>query len=258
MRGRPIANQDQALRILHLTDSHLFADPEGALRGTVTFDSLRRVIEHYTDSGWLADIACVTGDLIQDDSAAAYVNFCDLFDTVQLPVYCLPGNHDVRDLMRPALRQRGINYCESHIASHWQVLSVDSCLHDDAGGRVSESELVRLREQLESGAARYTLVALHHPPVAMRSRWLDTVGLQNAQEFLELLGAFDTVRGVIFGHVHQLVDEYVGKIRIIGTPSTCAQFLPRSDEFAIDDRPPAYRRLTLTTDGDIESELIWI
>jgi len=258
MRGKPIANQDKALRILHLTDSHLFADPEGALRDTVTYESLRRVIKHYANAGWMADIACVTGDLIQDGSAAAYVHFCDLLDTVQLPVYCLPGNHDVRGLMQPAVRQRGFKYCEAHVTTHWQVLSVDSCLHEDAGGRVAESELVQLREQLESGDAQHTLVALHHPPVDMQSRWLDSVGLYNARELLELLGAFDTVRGVIFGHVHQPVDEHVGKIRIIGTPSTCAQFLPRSDDFAIDDRPPAYRRLTLTAGGDIESELIWI
>ena len=92
----------------------------------------------------------------------------------------------------------------------------------------------------------------------MKSRWLDTVGLDNADDFLDIIDAAGNVRAVVFGHVHQAFDETHRGIRIIGTPSTCAQFLPRSDTFAIDDRPPAYRRITLTPDGGVDTELIWL
>ena len=47
-------------------------------------------------------------------------------------------------------------------------------------------------------------------------------------------------------------------MRIIATPSTCRQFLPGSDDFAVDNRPPAYRRITLLDDGSCETELIWV
>ncbi len=47
-------------------------------------------------------------------------------------------------------------------------------------------------------------------------------------------------------------------VRVIGTPSSCAQFKPFEDEFALDDKPPAYRRIILNSDGSIETELIWL
>jgi 3',5'-cyclic-AMP phosphodiesterase len=46
-------------------------------------------------------------------------------------------------------------------------------------------------------------------------------------------------------------------VRLIATPSTCAQFLPRSDDFAVDSRPPAYRTLELRADGTLITEVVW-
>ena len=47
-------------------------------------------------------------------------------------------------------------------------------------------------------------------------------------------------------------------VRLLATPSTCAQFLPHSNEFAVDGRPPAYRRLTLQPDGTLDTEVVWV
>ena len=44
----------------------------------------------------------------------------------------------------------------------------------------------------------------------------------------------------------------------MSTPSTCAQFLPRSEFFALDDRPPGLRWLELHADGHIETEVAWV
>ena len=44
----------------------------------------------------------------------------------------------------------------------------------------------------------------------------------------------------------------------MSTPSTCAQFLPRSDFFALDERPPGLRWLELHADGRIETEVAWV
>jgi Icc protein len=45
---------------------------------------------------------------------------------------------------------------------------------------------------------------------------------------------------------------------MFATPSTGAQFLPGSDRFAMDSRPPAYRTFQLHADGRIETEVHWI
>ena len=72
------------------------------------------------------------------------------------------------------------------------------------------------------------------------------------------IGASTKVRLAIFGHVHQAYDNTHNGIQIVGTPSTCRQFKPHSDEFAVDDRPPAYRRIELFADGHFSTELIWV
>jgi len=246
------------VRVLHVTDPHLFADAESSLRGTVTHSTLAAVLDHYQQSGWTADLIAMTGDVIQDDTRAAYERFIELIEPLGLPVYCVPGNHDVRPLMHEALSRPPFHYCASVEIGKWLMTGIDSCLDDDAGGRVSDEELDRLEAVLAKTTAEHVAICLHHPPLAMGSKWLDQVGLKNAEEFLRVIARFGKVRVALFGHVHQKFDEQHESIKIIGTPSTCRQFKPGSDDFALDEEPPAYRRVELSADGSVDSELIWI
>ena len=90
------------------------------------------------------------------------------------------------------------------------------------------------------------------------SRWLDRVGLENADEFFNVLDRHDNVRAVVWGHVHQAYDGMRKDVRLLATPSTCAQFVPHADEFAVDRRPPAYRTLELQSDGSLLTEVVWV
>ena len=122
---------------------------------------------------------------------------------------------------------------------------------------MSAEELARLDETLADSRA-HTMVCLHHHPIDMDSRWLDTVGLANADEFWRIIDAHAHVRAIAWGHVHQAYDGVRGGVRLFATPSTGAQFLPKSERYAVDTRPPAYRRFRLLADGRIESEVRWV
>ena len=74
--------------------------------------------------------------------------------------------------------------------------------------------------------------------------------------FLPITDRYACVRAIVWGHVHQSHDSRRKGVRLLATPSTCAQFLPHSDHFAIDPAPPAYRRLTLRADGTIDTEVV--
>lgn len=246
------------MRVLHLTDPHLFADRNGSLRGAVTYDTLQSVLAHYRDSRFEADFVALTGDIVQDDSAEAYGHCRDLVSALGLPVFCVPGNHDVPELMRCTLPDPPFSCCSSLETGNWLVVGIDSCVEGSAGGRIAEGELRRMEATIAASPAQHVMICLHHPPVPMQSRWLDSVGLDNGDEFLARAGASGRVRTAIFGHVHQDYDAVHGGIRLLATPSTCRQFLPRADEFAVDERPPAYRCIELRPDGSVDARLVWV
>jgi hypothetical protein len=116
----------------------------------------------------------------------------------------------------------------------------------------------RVEHVLAEHEDAHALVCLHHQPIPMLSRWLDEVGLEDASELLDVVARHDNVRGVLWGHVHQALDTFVGRVRFMSTPSTCTQFKPRDDAFGIDVRPPGYRVLDLAADGSIATEVVWL
>ena len=115
----------------------MFADPDGELRGTVTADSLQRVLDHYIAGDWRADRALITGDLIQDDSKEAYDLFRQLLIPLKMRMHCVPGNHDVRDLMRPICSRPPFSYCAKEEVRDWLLVGLDSCISGEAGGEIA-------------------------------------------------------------------------------------------------------------------------
>ena len=236
----------------------MFAHADGDLRGVVTQSSLQQVLDHYQAGDWRADRALITGDLIQDESAGAYDRFRDLLLPLNMRMHCVPGNHDIRDLMRPVCCRPPFSYCAKEEIRNWLMLGLDSCVSGSAGGEIADEEFERLDGIVATSDAEHIMICLHHPPVPMGSAWLDTVALKNGEQLLDRLQASGRVRLLVFGHVHQPYDAEHSGIRIVGTPSTCRQFEPGSEDFNVDDRPPAYRRMTLHADGSTENELIWV
>jgi Icc protein len=157
------------VRVLHLTDPHLFADRSGALRGAVTYDTLQSVIEHYGHGDFSADLVALTGDIIQDDSAEAYAHCHDLLSALDLPVLCVPGNHDVRHLMRDMLPEPPFSYCDSVAIGNWLIVGIDSCSAGRPGGKIAERELRRMEETIAASSAEHVMICLHHPPVPIQS-----------------------------------------------------------------------------------------
>ena len=200
----------------------------------------------------------MTGDLIQDDTAEAYERFRDLLLPLDLRIHCVPGNHDIRDLMRAVCCRPPFSYCAYEELRDWLIVGIDSCIRGHAGGEVSNDELDRLSEIVGRSSAKHVMVCLHHPPVPVGSKWLDSVGLRNGDQVLDRLRSLNRVRLATFGHIHQEYDAEHDGMRIIGTPSTCRQFEPGSEKFAVDDNPPAYRRITLNADGSADTEVVWV
>lgn len=244
-----------ALRLVQFTDTHLVGDPAGGIRGVATRDTLARVIGRARSDLAAAEAVLLTGDVVHDD-ASGYDVARELLAPLGKPIWCLPGNHDEPGLMRAALDSPPFAYCPVVDRGAWRIVLLDSVIPGATGGALARTELDRLERALTETSA-HVLVVLHHQPLPARSRWLDPIGLADGAVFVERLQRFPGVRGVLWGHVHQAHDETRGQLRCLGTPSTCVQFAPDVPEFALDDRPPAYRRVTLHADGRIDSDVVW-
>jgi Icc protein len=241
-----------AIRIIQFTDPHLFGDAAGTLRGVNTAETLERALSDASGHLAISDAILVTGDLVQDD-AGGYEHFRRVFARFGKPVLCIPGNHDLVPEMRAALHGKPFVLDGPADIGAWRVVLLDSVVPNQAGGQISAEMLTKLDEELGMARHRHAMVCLHHHPVAMQSRWLDSVGLANANEFWSVIDSHPQVRAVVWGHVHQAFEGARRGVRLISTPSTCAQFLPRSDQFVIDGLPTAYRLLTLHSNGAIDT-----
>lgn len=246
-----------SFRLIQFSDTHLSGEADARLRGVATLPALRAAMANAERQFSRPDGILLTGDLVQDD-AAGYRWIKQLFGDAGVPVLCLAGNHDLPDAMRATLDRAPFNTGGEARFGRWLVVMLDTWKQNSAGGRIGAEQLAQLQTLLKDNPAQHVLICLHHHPIAMRSAWLDRVGLDDAKEFLALVRACSQVRGVLWGHVHQSLDSFVHGVRFMATPSTCAQFKPGSENFAIDNRPPGYRVLELMADGNISTEVIWL
>jgi len=246
-------------RLLHLTDPHLYGDESRRIYGVNTASSFRSVLREAMGSGMAPpDAIVVTGDIADDLSAQAYRRFRAALQGLGVPVLCLPGNHDDRTVMAQLLNADGFQYCGQAVLGNWGAVLLDTHVPGEVYGQLAESELVRLDAALREFSEQPVLVLLHHPPIPIDSAWLDGLGLRNARDFLAIIDRHPQVKAVLAGHVHQAFDRLRGRVRVLATPSTCAQFTPRTVDCVMDLRPPGYRWLSLTPDGRMQTEVMWL
>jgi Icc protein len=244
---------DGVLRVLQITDTHLYADPDGKLKGVCTDRSLRDVLALARQRHWPADLILLTGDLVHDETEAGYRRIAGYFDTLGVPVYTLPGNHEDTACMARWFSGERLSDQRHALFGHWQVILLDSHIPGSEKGHVEPAELQRMARLLDAHPEHHALICLHHHPVPTGSSWLDTMQVDNSQELLELAAAHSQVRGLLFGHIHQCLDQRVGSLRMLGSPSTCVQFKPHSDVAEVDLSSPGYRWLLLHPDGRIQT-----
>lgn len=243
------------IEVLHITDCHLSEDRQADLLGVNTRDSFEAVLAQTKSDGVNPDLLLMTGDLAQDGSRGAYQLLKSRLTDYQCPAYWFAGNHDNRSNMQ-AVVGAGHELTKVVRRGPWQIILLDSMVEGQVHGRLAPSELDVLTQALSERPDLHTLVSLHHHPVSISSAWLDNIGLQNRDRFWEILDAASNVKAVLWGHIHQQIDDRRGSVRLLASPSTCIQFLPQSDDFAVENIAPGYRTLRLFPDGSIETQVV--
>lgn len=242
------------LTLAQLTDTHLLDQTTEILRGINPWQTFQTVLDAALECQ--PDGLLLTGDLADAGSLAAYEHLRTATESLNLPVYWLPGNHDEPDLLHqvfPDAPYHGPG--QSLDLGTWRLILLDSVLPTAqfGEGHLTADTLQWLEEALSRHDSQPTAIALHHPPVATGIDWLDQIQLQNAEDFLSLLEGFDQVQFVAFGHAHMDIEQAWGSLVCYGCPSTGNQVTPTQPTH--DHDLPGFRLLTLHPDGQHHTEV---
>jgi Icc protein len=246
------------INIVQITDTHLYGRSTGALLKMNTRNALDHVIEMVKEIESDIDLVVATGDIAQDASVAAYNNFTHAIERLHAPYRWIPGNHDDAAVMARVAKGTQANERLVHI-NNWLILLLDTSIEGQVHGVLSKAELDFLESSLQStrdnAEIEHCLICLHHNPISASADWMQDIGLQNDEEFFEILERFDKVNCAIYGHIHQDLDLVRNGIRYLCSPSTCIQFKPNVANFSLEKLNPGYRSLQLFPDGSIKSEV---
>jgi len=244
-----------ALAILQITDLHILPGLDETFLGINTEHYFHAILEQAFAEHHQFDLILVTGDLAQNPCPASYQRILQKLEATNTPCICLPGNHDDYELMQHVFNTPQVNCQKQVLLENWQLICLNSQIPSATGGRLSKQELLFLEYCLTSNPNHHALIAVHHNCLETKSVWLDTMIIENSEEFLMILKKYPQAKAVTFGHIHQAMDITIGALRIFGTPSTCFQFTPKSKTFSLDTTTPGYRIIKLHPDGRIDTEI---
>jgi Icc protein len=241
--------------ILQISDPHILPDPDDRLLGIDTAHYFHAVLEHAFAHYQPFDLILATGDLAQDPHPANYQHILSSLEALNTPCICLPGNHDDFIIMQQILNTSLVNCRKQTFLENWQLICLDSRKIGVPEGRLPTQELLFLEDCLSSQPDRPALIAVHHHFLKTNG-FMDTMMIENSQDFLAIINKYPQIKAITTGHIHQVMDTATGTVRVMGTPATCFQFTPESPIFSVDTTAPGYRLIRLYADGRLESDII--
>lgn len=244
-----------SLLIAQITDIHLFAKAETSLLGLRTSESFQAVLEQVGNLERRPDLLMLTGDLSQDGTIKSYQLLETMLQPLDIPICCVPGNHDCPTTMKKLLMQPPFLAEKSLRLGGWQLIVLDSCLPGCVHGYITPESLNWLDHELLRSPDIPTLIAFHHPPFQVGSTWMNDIGLHNAKELFDVCDRHPQVKLALFGHIHQEFSHYRNGVSYLGAPSTCIQFKPNTPDFTLDEQPPGFRLVTLYPNGAWETQV---
>ncbi|MBV1907545.1 MAG: metallophosphoesterase [Pseudomonadales bacterium] len=227
---------------------HLLSAEKPTMLGIDTRLSLQAVLNHARQIK--PDVVIATGDIAHNSIPEVYQHFSGMVAEVfDCELLCVPGNHDL-DL---AMFQAGLIERRLELGD-WMLMGIDTHVDGEVCGYFGEQRLLALEQQLRNCHASNILVFGHHPPLSIKSGWLDSQQICNGERLLALLENDARIAAYVFGHVHQEVD-IASCVQILASPSTCFQFERQVENFALSSEKPGYRVIQLGRNGEFHSKV---
>ena len=250
---------NQPLKILHITDLHLFGDPQAKLVGINPLQTLKKVaskiLSNYQQDK--PDLIMLTGDISQDYSPESYKIANKIMRQFQFPIVATMGNHDDPTHFNNTFGN-STQFIKKPDLTNWQIIVLNSFWQQHVGGKLAYQELKFLQDSLDKTDDHPVIIFLHHHVVSIDSSWIDKINLNNNSQFLEIIDQYKNIKAVVSGHVHQDTQVTRKGVDFYSSPSTSWQFLVRSPGFKLDTSMPGYRWINLNGDGTLNTKVVRI
>ena len=213
------------MRLLHLTDTHLYGDPAARHYDRIdTAAALRGLLDRL---GTLRDIDAVvhTGDASEDGTAQSYRLLHEILDpfaaSLDAPLAVVMGNHDVSavygETVVPGERLPAAQDRVVQLPRDGSLIILDSSVPGAGYGHLAPEQLDWLREQLAVPAAGGSVLAIHHPPLVAATALLRGLDLDGLDALAAVLAGSD-VSIVLSGHYHHEMSGEIAGIPVHVAP----------------------------------------
>lgn len=214
--------------IAQITDTHIRPRGRLSMDRVDTAGHLARAVEHINALRPAPDLVLVTGDLVDAGMAEEYAHLRDLLAPLALPVYLIPGNHDLRDPLRAAFGEHRYLPVDGFLQyavdeGPLRLIALDTLAPGKPHGELCQARLDWLEARLaESG--KPTIVFMHHPPFECGLKGFDQARLNvGAERLAAIVQRHPNVERVLCGHVHRPIQvRWAGTIASVA-PSTAHQ-----------------------------------
>ena len=198
------------MKFAHLSDIHFTIHPQDypMIRSNL-HDALSLLVDDLSRIEKHIDFISITGDLTQVGDLDSCRGLKTLLDRLTIPVYVVPGNHDLRGPFRDVFGASNIETSDAALDYAYsfgkvQVLGFDTMIEGEVSGRISETQLARLQINLNSEAFSHTVVSMHHPPFPTKHSDFDAMGLmEGVDELGAMIGSAKSKVILLCGHVHR-------------------------------------------------------
>lgn len=187
----PSSGQVRAIpfTFVHVTDVHMGA-PGSQTEAAKVFTAIKGAAPSFVVDG---------GDSTEMGRLQEYENYVRFADTLGVPVYAAPGNHDARwfDAGKQEFVQRfGAPFRSfDHGLVHFVLL--DTSIDAETHGHFEESMLRWLRDDLNRVGTEVPVLIFFHHPIGFRPLSF----VDNEQAFYNAIAPYN-VRGIFTGHGH--------------------------------------------------------
>ncbi|MBF7681736.1 3',5'-cyclic-AMP phosphodiesterase [Acinetobacter sp. B5B] len=237
--------------LVQISDTHLMDTPEKVFIEMNPEYTFHRIMHDICQRHDVIDSIIHTGDVAQIASPETYHRYLKYMQTLDIPFYQTPGNHDNLTHF-PYPQQQKVTVID---LEQWCIVLLCSAVTGQTDGHIDDEQLTLLEGILQQQQDKHIILGCHHHPLHIDSDWIDQHCLKNTRDFSKIIEKHHNIKAIIHGHIHQEAQVNFGNIMVLSVPSTCVQFKPKSKDFALDEAAPGYRVLKLHDNGHLETEI---